>query len=65
MFRPVLQHVNESIPDLARRPQGPRVEPISPDATTPPEDPVQGLRKADREPLKPAREGTGIQRLYE
>jgi len=65
VFGPILQHVNEGIPDLARRPQRSGVKPIGPDATPPPEDPVHCLRDADGESLNAAREGADIQRLDE
>jgi len=60
---PILQHVNQRIADLARRPQSSCVKPITPDAAAPSEDPVHSLRDADGESLDPAREDTNIQRF--
>ena len=65
MFAPILQDIDQNIPDLAGRPKRSRVEAICPDASTPCENPVHTLRDADGEPLKPARERAHVQRFDE
>jgi len=65
VFRPVLKHVDKGVSDLARRPQRVRVKPVAEDATTPPQDPIHGLRDANGQSLKPARKHAAIDRLHE
>ena len=65
MFFPIVKHINESIPDFARRPQGSRMKSVAPDATAPSEDAVHTLRDAYGESLQPAGEHADVQCLDE
>src|SRR5439155_4191885 len=51
VFAPVLEHVDESIPDFARGLERPHVVTIAPDSSAAAEDPVHRLRESDREAL--------------
>ena len=48
---PVLQHVDQSIPDFTRRVERPHMVPVSPDVPAPAEGPVHRLGDSDREAL--------------
>jgi len=65
MLPPVLQHINQRVAHLARRPEGSGVVSIGPYPTAAPEDAVQTLCDPDGEALKPAREGTAIRRFHD
>jgi len=56
MFAEVLQDVDESVPDLARRPERSRMKAIRPDLAVAPERAIDRLRDADGETLHAATE---------
>ncbi len=62
---PVLQHVDQRVPDLPRRAEQPRVVAIAPHCPAPPENPVHGLRHPHSEPLAPPGEARRALRLDE
>src|SRR5438034_7383809 len=61
VLSPVLQHIDQRVPDLPRRPEGPGMIAVPPHAPPAPEDPVHTLRDPDGEALKPAREHAHIE----
>jgi hypothetical protein len=65
MFPPILQDVDESVPDLTRRAEHPRVVAVSPHATASAEDAIHRLRESNCEALEPSGQRTAILRLDE
>src|SRR5262249_28172899 len=56
---PVLQNGDETVSHLARRPECPRVIATSPDASAPPDRPIDSPGEPDDEPLHASRERPG------
>ena len=65
MFAPILQYIDQSISDLAWRPEGSRMKALGPKASAPPEDSVHAFGDPNGKALEPARESAAIQRLDE
>ena len=65
MFPPVLQHVDQSIPDLARGLERPRMVAVGPDSAPAAEDPVHRLGEPDRETLDAPGESAAVGRLHD
>ena len=63
MFAPVLQHVNERIPDFARGFEPSHVIAVTPDSSATAEDAVHRLRKSDGESLDAPRQRAAVLRL--
>ena len=60
MFAPVLQHVEERIPNLARRAQNPRMVSVAPDPSATSEDSVHRLGDSNRQSLDAATDADSI-----
>jgi len=63
VFPPVLQHVDQSVPDFSRSIERAHVIPVSPHAPAPTEDAVDSLGESDREALDAPGERAVVLRL--